>query len=146
VGGNFRLDTIQAAVLIVKLRHLEAWHSARRANAARYDELFGDVGEIVTPTVRRGRSSVFNQYVIRVPRAAACREFLKEKGIGCEVYYPLSLHEQECFASLGYKKGDFPESEKAATQTIALPIYPELTEQQIEYVATTVKGFVGGAG
>ena len=144
VGGNFRLDTIQAAALIVKLRHLEAWHSARRANAARYDELFADVSEIVTPSVRRDRCSVFNQYVIRVPRAADCREFLKQKGIGCEVYYPLSLHEQECFAPLGYRKGDFPESEKAATQTIALPIYPELTEQQIEYVATKLKEFVAG--
>lgn len=145
VGGNFHLDALQAAALLVKLAHLEAWSAARRANAARYDELLAGTGEIVTPTVRKGRESIVNQYVIRVPAAAACREFLANNGIGCEVYYPLSLHQQECFASLGYRTGDFPESERAAQETLALPIYPELTEQQIEYVTAKLKEFVAEA-
>jgi len=146
VGGNFQLDALQAAALLVKLGHLEDWSAARRANAARYDELLAGTGAIVTPTVRSGRESIFNQYVIRVPAAAACRDFLASNGIGCEVYYPLSLHEQECFASLGYRSGDFPESERAARETLALPIYPELTEQQIAYVAAKLREFVAEVG
>jgi dTDP-4-amino-4,6-dideoxygalactose transaminase len=142
VGGNFRLDTLQAATLIVKMRYLESWHIGRRANAARYDELLADLPEVVTPTVRDYNQSTYNQYVIRIRRAAACREFLERNGIGCAVYYPRSLHQQECFASLGYEKADFPVSERAATETLAIPVYPELTEEQIGYVANKLAAFV----
>ncbi len=141
VGGNFRLDTLQAAVLLVKLRHLDGWHAARRANAARYDAHFANVPEVVTPVVRPHNESIYNQYVVRVPRADACRQFLRERGVGTEVYYPLPLHLQECFASLGHQKGDFPESERAAAETLALPVYPELSEEQIAYVADAVADF-----
>ncbi|MCK4275795.1 MAG: DegT/DnrJ/EryC1/StrS family aminotransferase [Phycisphaerae bacterium] len=142
VGGNFRLDTLQAAGLIVKLRHLDDWSAKRRANAARYGELFADFEPVKTPVIRNYNLSIFNQYVLRVPKRDELREFLKENNIGCEVYYPLSLHEQECFGDLGYKRGDFPESESAADETIALPIYAELTDEQICYVAGTVKEFL----
>ena len=142
VGGNFRLDTLQAAGLIVKLRHLDDWSAGRRANAARYDELFADVEEVVTPTIRDGNVTIYNQYVIRVPRRDELQAFLKEQGIGTAIYYPLSLHEQECFSPLGYSRGDFPESERAAGETIALPIYPELTDEQILHVASKVKEFL----
>jgi len=142
VGGNFRLDTLQAAVLLVKLRHLEGWHEARRANAARYDALFADVPEVRPPEVRPHNRSIFNQYVIRLPRADGCRKHLRESGVGCEVYYPLPLHLQECFAALGYAKGAFPHSEQAARETLALPIYPELSEAQIASVAARVKEFL----
>jgi len=141
VGGNFRLDTLQAAILLVKLRYLDDWSAKRRANAARYDELFADVEEVITPTIREYNVSIYNQYVIRVPRRDELQAYLKDKGIGTAKYYPLSLHEQECFKSLGYKKGDFPESEKAAVESLALPIYPELTDEQIQYVAAMIKEF-----
>ncbi|MGB3088287.1 MAG: DegT/DnrJ/EryC1/StrS family aminotransferase [Phycisphaerae bacterium] len=141
VGGNFRLDAIQAAGLLVKLRHLDEWSARRRANAARYDELLADCEAVVRPTVRPENVSIFNQYVIRVPRRNELKDFLKEQQIGTEIYYPLSLHEQECFACLGYKRGDFPESERAADQSLALSIYPELTNKQIGYVAHEIKEF-----
>jgi len=142
VGGNFRLDTLQAAALIVKIRYLDEWSSRRRANAARYDELFADFEPVVTPTVREYNESVFNQYVIRVPRRDELQAHLKEQGIGTAVYYPVSLHEQGCFASLGYGKGDFPQSETAARESLALPIYPELTDEQLAHVAGTIKAFL----
>ena len=142
VGGNFRLDTLQAAGLIVKLRHLDDWSAKRRANAARYGELFADFDPVKTPVIRNYNTSIFNQYILRVPKRDELRGFLKENNIGCEVYYPLSLHEQECFGDLGYKRGDFPESESAADETIALPIYAELTDEQICYVAGKVKEFL----
>jgi dTDP-4-amino-4,6-dideoxygalactose transaminase len=141
VGGNFRLDTLQAAGLIVKLRHLDDWSAKRRANAAKYDQLFADHHEIVTPTVRDHNVSIYNQYVIRVPRRDELQAHLTEQGIGNAIYYPLSLHQQECFAQLGHKTGEFPHSEAAAAETVALPIYPELTDEQIEQVAQTVIGF-----
>ena len=141
IGGNFRLDTIQAAALIVKLRHLDEWSARRRANAARYDELFAHCEAVIPPAIRGHNVSIFNQYVVRVPRRDELQAHLKERGIGTAIYYPLSLHEQECFRSLGYERGDFPESEQAAAETLALPIYPELTEEQVCYVARTVKGF-----
>jgi len=144
VGGNFRLDTIQAAGLLVKLRHLDDWSAKRRANAEMYNGLFADRDDIVTPIIREGNVSVINQYVIRVPRRDELREHLKANGIGCEIYYPRSLHEQECFVELGYKRGDFPESEKAADETLAIPIYPELTDEQLRHVADTIKEFLGG--
>jgi dTDP-4-amino-4,6-dideoxygalactose transaminase len=141
VGGNFRLDTLQAAYLSVKLRHLDEWSTGRRRNAAMYDRLFADCNDVVTPVIHEHNETIYNQYVIRVPKRDELREHLKAANIGCEVYYPLSLHEQECFAYLGHKRGDFPQSEAAADESLALPIYPELTEEQITYVAQTIKGF-----
>jgi dTDP-4-amino-4,6-dideoxygalactose transaminase len=142
VGGNFRLDTIQAAGLLVKLPHLEAWSAKRRTNAGRYDELFRGFAAVTPPVIRKDNVSIFNQYVIRVPRRNELQAFLKEAGIGTEVYYPLSMHEQECFKSLGYAKGDFPVSEKAAAESLALPIYAELTDEQMQHVAGKVKEFL----
>lgn len=142
VGGNFRLDTIQAAAVIVKLAHLDGWSAKRRANAAKYDELFADCEQVITPVIRDYNVTIYNQYVIRVAKRNELQAFLTEAGIGNAIYYPLSLHEQECFASLNYKRGDMPNSETAADGTLALPIYPELTDQQIEYVAGKVKEFL----
>ena len=116
--------------------------AARRTNAAKYNELFADVDEVVTPIIREYNESTYNYYVIRAPRRDECRQYLKDNNIGHEVYYPLSLHEQECFAELGCKRGDFPESEKAADETLALPIYPELTDGQIHYVVEIIKSFL----
>ena len=142
VGGNFRLDTLQAAALIVKLRHLDDWSAGRRGNAARYDELFADCDAVVTPMIRPENVSIYNQYVIRVPRRDELQAHLKAADIGTAIYYPISLHEQQCFASLGGKAGDFPVSEQAATEVLAIPVYSELTDEQIVYVATTIKEFV----
>jgi len=142
VGGNFRLDTLQAAALIVKLRHLDEWSAKRRENAAKYKELFADCEHVVTPIVRDYNVSIYNQYVIRVPKRNELQAHLKEAGIGNAIYYPLSLHEQECFSSLGYKRGQMPNSEKAADETLAIPIYPELTDEQIGHIAGTIKEFL----
>ena len=141
VGGNFRLDTIQAAGLIVKLRHLDGWSAKRRANAKRYGELLGGVSQVKLPVIRDYCVSIYNQYVICGPRRDELQTFLKDNGIGTEVYYPVSMHEQECFKDLGYRKGQFPHSEKAEAQSLALPIYPELTDEQIRYVADKIKEF-----
>jgi len=142
VGGNFRLDTLQAAALLVKLKHLDSWSEKRRQNAKQYYELLKDCSAVVTPVIRPYNISIYNQYVIRVgSRRDELIKFLQANGIGTEIYYPLSMHDQECFSSLGHKPGDFPESEKAARETLALPIYPELTEEQIRYVAGKVKEF-----
>ncbi len=142
VGGNFRLDTIHAAALLVKLKYLDQWSQARRQNAAKYDALFADCDAVVTPTIEDYNVSIYNQYVIRVPRRDELQAHLKESNIGSAIYYPLSLHQQECFAELGYKTGDFPVSEQAAKETLAIPVYPELTDEQIAYVADTIKGFL----
>ena len=107
-----------------------------------YNAMFADCPQIVTPTIREYNETIYNQYVIRVPNRDECKAFLIENGIGCDVYYPLCLHEQECFTSLGYKAGDFPISEQAAKEVIALPIFSELTDEQIKYVADKVKEFV----
>ena len=138
IGGNFRLDPIQAAALLVKLKHLPSWHERRRANAARYNEAFKGSNKVVVPYVESWNYMIYNQYVIRVPNRDEVLNHLKEKNIGCEIYYPLPLHVQECFASLGYKKGDLPHAEEAAAQTLALPIYPELTAEMQQYVAASV--------
>lgn len=180
IGGNFRLDALQAAVLEVKLRHLDAWTAGRQRNALRYLKLFTDAGLVGKPvvlpklppataaqvagfgvqcsgaeaatlnpelrTLNPGNCScrhVINQYVIRVPRRDELLKHLQKNGVGCEVYYPVPLHLQECFAYLGHKAGDFPESERAARETLALPVYPELTDAQAEYVVATVKNFFG---
>ncbi|MDK1030983.1 MAG: DegT/DnrJ/EryC1/StrS family aminotransferase [Planctomycetia bacterium] len=139
VGANFRLDPIQAAVLLVKLKHLESWHEARRENAAFYDDRFADVAGIITPHVAPGNKMVYNQYVVRVSNRETVRKSLQDNGIGHEIYYRIPLHLQPCFADLGYKEGDLPEAERASRETLALPIYPELTQKQLDYVATTME-------
>ncbi|HBA82759.1 MAG TPA: transcriptional regulator [Verrucomicrobia bacterium] len=145
IGGNFRLDALQAAVVSVKLRHLDRWTAGRQANAARYDRLFASShamknGFVRLPVTAASRH-IFNQYVIRVSRRDELQKHLKDKGIGTEIYYPVPMHLQECFAYLGHKKGDFPESEKAALETLALPIYPELTDEQAQYVIACIQEF-----
>jgi dTDP-4-amino-4,6-dideoxygalactose transaminase len=150
VGGNFRLDGIQAAVLLVKLKYLDAWHKARQEHAQRYRRLLsqtglverGDVGLPESPDAGAGdRTHVYNQFVIRARRRDALREFLTGQGVGTEIYYPVPFHLQECFRHLGYGPGDFPESERAARETLALPIYPELTHVQQEYVVDRLATF-----
>jgi len=145
VGGNFRLDEIQAAVLAVKLPRLDAWSDARQRNAAIYDAAFAAtslVGKVTTPPrPGAGARHIYNQYVVRVPRRDELRSFLADNQIGTEVYYPVPLHVQECFRYLGYKPGDFPESERAALETLALPIYPELVEGQLRHVVATIERF-----
>ncbi len=138
IGGNFRLDPIQAAALLVKLKHLPNWHEGRRSNAARYDAAFKDASNVITPYVEPWNYMIYNQYVIRVPNRDEVIQHLKDKNIGCEIYYPLPLHMQQCFASLGYKQGDLPHAEEAAAHTIALPIYPEMTDEMQDYVAASV--------
>lgn len=145
VGGNFRLDTIQAAALVVKLRHLDGWTEKRRQNARKYDDLLAGLPAVTRPRVDPRGESIFNQYVIRVDKRDALQAFLKEQGIGTEVYYPVPLHEQECFRDLGYARGAFPVAEAAARSSLALPIYPELTDEQIAWVAGRVREFVSRA-
>ncbi len=137
VGGNFRIDALQAVVLDVKLQHLESWHEARRANAALYDKLFAN-SSVTTPFIDAANWSIYNQYVVRVPNRDKVRQHLADKKIGAAVYYPLPLHLQECFAAVGGKPGDLPHSEQACHEVLALPIYPELTEDQIRHVAQSL--------
>lgn len=144
VGGNFRLDALQAAVLRVKLPHLEAWSAGRRRNADGYRALFASAGladTVQLPDDVPGH--IYNQFVVRVPRRDELQAFLREQGIGTEIYYPVPLHRQECFASLGYGEGSMPESERAAAETLALPIYPELTAEMQGYVVECVQEFYG---
>lgn len=147
VGFNSRLDTLQAAVLRVKLPHLDSWSQARRERAHTYTRLLSDAGlnELVTPPfVRPDARHIFHQYVIRVAPHAhrdALIEHLKQNGVGTKIYYPVPLHMQECFQYLGHKEGDFPESERAARETLALPMFPELTREQQEYVVETLRRF-----
>jgi dTDP-4-amino-4,6-dideoxygalactose transaminase len=141
VGGNFRLDPIQAAVLLVKLPHLGEWSKARQRNADYYNKKFE--GTLVqTPYISPDCVSIYNQYCICVPRRDELIVHLKNKGICCEIYYPVPAHLQKCFVSLNYKEGDFPESEKAAKEILALPIYPELTDEMKDYVVNTVLSFL----
>ncbi|MCI5065045.1 DegT/DnrJ/EryC1/StrS family aminotransferase [bacterium] len=142
IGGNFRLDPLQAAVLLVKFPHLESWHRARQENAHYYDENLKIEG-VVTPKPLYGREShIYNQYVVMVrDRRDELREYLKSKNIGHEVYYPVPFHEQECFRSLGLKTGDFPKSEAAAQRSLALPIYPELTNTMQDEVISALAEF-----
>jgi dTDP-4-amino-4,6-dideoxygalactose transaminase len=144
IGGNFRIDELQAAVLRVKLKYLDGWTQGRQRNAAYYDKAFaaaGLGGKVRTPLAVAGYRHIFNQYVIRVPKRDALRARLTERGIGTEIYYPVPLHLQQCFAYLGYREGDFPQSESAALETLALPIYPELTEGQLAHVVASVAEF-----
>jgi dTDP-4-amino-4,6-dideoxygalactose transaminase len=149
VGWNSRLDSLQAAILEVKLRYLPQWNQQRRDLAARYDQLFRDAG-IAGPTIAEGvvlpfsdprATHVFHQYVIRAPRRNELREYLTDRQIGSEIYYPLPLHEQTSLASLGYKRGDFPISEAAAAEVLALPMYPELREDEQQTVVETIVAF-----
>lgn len=144
IGGNFRLDELQAAVLLIKLRHLDAWTTARQANADRYDELFrqADLGSAVRVPARvPGFRHIFNQYVIRTAKRDELRAHLAAKGIGTEIYYPVPLHAQRCFAYLEHAPEDFPKSQRAADEVLALPIYPELRPEQLEYVVRQIAGF-----
>ena len=144
VGANSRLDEIQAAILRIKLKRLDSWATGREKNAKKYDALFAKAaikGVLSTPRISEGCTSVYNQYVIRVKKRDELRAFLAAEGIGSEVYYPLPLHMQKCFKGLGYKKGAFPVSEKAAKEVLALPIYPELTTVQIKHVVATIASF-----
>ncbi len=147
IGGNFRLDELQAAVLLVKLPHLDDWHAGRQRNAAFYDSAFEAAGlgdQVFTPVAVPGQRHIYNQYVIRVPERDRLRTHLAECGIGTEVYYPVPLHMQECFGYLGYQSEDCPESARAAAETLALPIFPELTEQQLQHVVDSIASFVKG--
>jgi dTDP-4-amino-4,6-dideoxygalactose transaminase len=143
VGGNFRLDAIHAAVVSAKLPHLDAWTTGRQRNAKRYDQLFRAAElAIGLPVVTTDRH-IFNQYVIRSSSRDQLQAFLKQKGIGSEVYYPVPMHLQDCFTYLGMKAGAFPESERAAKESLAIPVYPELSDAQAQYVVESIADFVG---
>jgi len=172
VGGNFRLDTLQAAVVSAKLKYLDGWTSARQRNAARYDRLFASSGLNIADSshysangsgrhgavkgdVRNGKPElflpkviaerhIFNQYVIRTAKRDQLKAKLQEKGVGTEIYYPVPMHLQECFSDLRHGVGSFPESERAAAETLALPIFPEVTDAQAEYVVNSVRDFFLG--
>jgi dTDP-4-amino-4,6-dideoxygalactose transaminase len=144
VGGNFRLDALQAAIVAVKLEFLDGWTAGRQDNAARYRELFASAGlaDRVGLPVERENRHIYNQFVIRVDTGRDdLKAYLGEQGIGTEVYYPVPLHLQACFSGLGHAAGDFPVSERAASQTLALPIYPELTGAQQAYVVEQIVAF-----
>lgn len=143
VGYNSRLDALQAAVLSAKLPHLAQWSAKRRKNAKFYDAAFADLADVTTPYVEPANESIYNQYTIRVDRRDELQRHLKNKGIGSAIYYPLPLHLQPCFAYLGYKQGSCPESERAAREVLSIPIYPELTEAQMNEVVDGVRSFYG---
>jgi dTDP-4-amino-4,6-dideoxygalactose transaminase len=144
IGGNFRIDELQAAVLRVKLKYLDRWTERRQRNAAYYDAAFKDarLGEkLRTPHAIAGHRHIFNQYVVRAQRRDTLKARLAERGIGSEIYYPVPLHLQKCFAYLNYRPGDFPHSEQASQETLALPIYPELEQAQMAHVVATIAEF-----
>ena len=150
IGGNFRLDALQAAIVTVKLKYLDQWTAARQRNAQNYSEMLSDAlaplsdqnfAPVTIPRVQTDRH-IFNQYVIRTPRRDQLQDWLKQKKIETEIYYPVPMHLQECFSYLGHKVGAFHESERAANETLALPIYPELSADQINYVVDSIRDFV----
>jgi dTDP-4-amino-4,6-dideoxygalactose transaminase len=151
IGGNFRLDTIQAAVLNVKLNYLDDWTRRRQENARRYETLFQQSGvvqkgniRLPDPVYRESGAKhyhIYNQFVLRVEKRDDLMGSLKQKGIGTEIYYPVPFHLQECFRYLGHKEGDFPESERAAKETVAIPIYPELTAAQQGEVVDAIASY-----
>jgi dTDP-4-amino-4,6-dideoxygalactose transaminase len=149
LGGNFRFDTLQAAVVNVKFPHLDAWSAGRQANAARYRRLFDEAGLTQAGTVQLpqeapARRHIYNQFVIRAKRRDELLAHLKKHDVGSEIYYPVPLHLQACFANCGCREGDFPVSEAAAKETLALPIYPELSAEQAQYVVDCIRRFYGG--
>jgi dTDP-4-amino-4,6-dideoxygalactose transaminase len=149
VGGNFRLDEIQAVVLSIKLQHLDAWTLGRQENACFYYEAFehaGLKGTVTLPAALPGVRHIYNQFVVRFPQRDALKKYLGECGVGSEIYYPVPLHQQQCFAPLGYATGDFPESERAAAETLALPIFPELSREQLQYVVDCIAHFYAHHG
>ncbi len=153
VGGNFRLDAVQAAVLAVKLDHLDQWHQARAENAAKYRQFFAEAGLVNNPVelpmevyagiagAAEHRHHIYNQFIIRSPRRDELRQYLQDKQIGCEIYYPLCLHQQECLPTQVSRNQHFRVAEQAAATSLALPIYPDLTVEQIAYVVETIKDF-----
>jgi len=144
IGGNFRIDALQAAVLSVKLDYLDKWTTGRQKNAENYNQLFMNAkldSIIKLPKININYHHIFNQYILRVPKRDELLKFLQSNNIGCEIYYPLSLSNQECFSYLGYNEGDFPESEKASKETLAIPIYPELSSEQQQYIVDKIKEF-----
>ena len=144
IGGNFRIDELQAAVLNVKLKHLDTWTTGRQRNAAFYDAAFVQsklADAVKTPKAAPGVRHIYNQYVIRVRDRDQLRSYIAAAGVGSEIYYPIPLHLQKCFEYLGHRKGDFPLSERAAEETLALPIFPELAEAQLKYVVDTISAF-----
>jgi dTDP-4-amino-4,6-dideoxygalactose transaminase len=143
VGYNSRLDALQAAVLRAKLPYLAGWSAKRRENARFYDDAFRGISHVRTPMIESNNESIFNQYTIRVERRDELQTYLKAREIGTSIYYPLPLHLQPCFSYLGYKRGRCPESERAATEVISLPIFPELSRTQLEEVAGAVRMFYG---
>jgi dTDP-4-amino-4,6-dideoxygalactose transaminase len=151
IGGNFRLDSIQAAALNVKLNYLDGWTKRRQENARRYATFFRQSGLVEKPGIRLPEAvyektgvphyHIYNQFVVLVPDRDQLMAHLKQRGIGTEIYYPVPFHLQECFRSLAYREGDFPEAERAAKETLALPIYPELTTQQQTHVVEAIQEF-----
>jgi dTDP-4-amino-4,6-dideoxygalactose transaminase len=144
VGGNFRIDALQAAILSIKLEYLDQWTESRQKNAAEYKEKLEKKGlekVLGLPNIKNGCRHIFNQFVIRSSKRDDLIKHLRDHSIGCEIYYPVTLNEQECFAYLNYKKGDFPVAEKAAEEVLAIPIYPELTPAQKNYIVETISGF-----
>ncbi len=144
IGINSRLDALQAVVLAIKLKYLDQWAEGRRRNAARYDQLFREAGvldRVTLPPTKAGNFHVYNQYTVRVSKRDELRAHLKEKGVGTEIYYPLPMHLQNCYQDLGYRKGAFPVSERAAEEVMSLPIYAELSDAQLTYVVEMVAEF-----
>ena len=144
VGYNYRMEGIQGAVLNVKLPHMKAWTARRREVAHRYHELLKGT-PLALPTEAPGCESVYHLYVVRHPKRDALKDFLQEKGVGTALHYPKPLHLQKCFASLGYKQGDFPVSERSADGCLSLPIYPQISDEQVDYVGATIREFKGWA-
>ncbi len=142
IGGNFRLDSIQAAVLAVKLKYLDKWNEKRRQNAALYDNIFAN-SPIKVPKIGSNNVSIYHQYTVTVPERDQLQKFLAENKIGSAIFYPKPLHLQDCFRELGYKESDFPIAEQLCKEVLSLPVYPELTTEQIEYVAKTILQFYG---
>jgi dTDP-4-amino-4,6-dideoxygalactose transaminase len=141
VGGNFRADSLAMVGVVAKMPLLAQWTDALRGHAARYNELLADCPGLTIPVVRDHCESAYHQYVIRTDRRDELKAHLADRGVASGVYYPLCLHLQECFADLGYAAGDFPEAERASAEVLGLPIYPELTDQQVDYVAESIKSF-----
>lgn len=141
IGMNSRIDALQAAILLAKLPRLDEWHASRRTNASYYDQRLTGVGDVQTPTILPENQSVYNQYIIRTSRRDDLLQHLQQRQIGAMVYYPHPLHLQECYADLGYRRGDMPNAERAARENLSIPIYPELTREQQDEVIDAIVGF-----